>query len=322
VAELLGYEVIRADEITEPGIISAQILDRVLNDDLVIADLTDRNPNVYYELAVRHAARKPIIQLVQKGEPLPFDVAGTRTILVDHKDLDSVADARKQLTQYIETIERTPGAAFDSPISLAMDLRAMRESSDPQQAGLAEITERMTSVHGSVVSIQSAIDNKLVQKLNQLLRLTAELQKTTRVDAGGQQGAVSELGDRIESLRGRLVQAIAQILGDIQGQHLLLASKIQAVFEEQSETAALSVKSSFTDELERCVSVSAKRETLLVRLLDIFMHGMASMGTFQRINVTRQTEASTEEIREKINKSIKEVFGDIDEIEKQVLALP
>ena len=49
--------------------------------------------NVYYELAVRHATRKPVIQLMQKGEPLPFDVAGTRTIIVDHRDLDSAEDA-------------------------------------------------------------------------------------------------------------------------------------------------------------------------------------------------------------------------------------
>ena len=71
----------------------------------MIADLTDRNPNVYYELAVRHAVRKPVIQFVQKGELLPFDIACTQTILVDHKDLNSVADARKQLAQYIVNIE-------------------------------------------------------------------------------------------------------------------------------------------------------------------------------------------------------------------------
>jgi len=312
--------VVRADQIAEPGIISTQVLERVLNDYLVIADLTDRNPNVYYELAVRHAVRKPVIQLVQKGELLPFDIAGTRTILVDHKDLDSVADARKQLTQYIANIESAGQAEFDSPISLAMDLQAMRGSSDPQRAGLAEITERITSVHGSMVSIQAAIDNRLVLKLNQLLRIAGELQKSKEHQGG--QSAASELGDRVETLRGKLVSAIEQILSDIQGQYAQLAKRIQDVFDEQSQTATQTVESSFADELERAVSVTTDRELLLKRLLDIFMHGMTSMGTFQHINVTKQTEANTLEIRDKITRSIKEIFGDIDEIEKHVLALP
>lgn len=82
-----GYKAIRADEIDKPGIITSQVIQRVVNDPLVIADLTERNPNVFYELAIRHAIRKPLVQLIQKGERIPFDVAGTRTIQVDHTDL-------------------------------------------------------------------------------------------------------------------------------------------------------------------------------------------------------------------------------------------
>jgi hypothetical protein len=48
---------------------------------------------------------------------------------------------------------------------------------------------------------------------------------------------------------------------------------------------------------------------------------MTSMGTYQRLNVTEQTEASAKIIRERINKSIDQVFRDIDKIEKQVVAL-
>lgn len=157
VAGKFGFDVTRSDEIAEPGIISTQVLERVINDPLVIADLTDRNPNVYYELAVRHATRKPIIQLMQKGESLPFDVAGTRTIVIDHKDLDSVEDAKKLLTRYIENLESAATFGVDSPISLALDLQALRGSDDPQQASLADIAERMTGVQGSILSIQSFI---------------------------------------------------------------------------------------------------------------------------------------------------------------------
>jgi len=42
-----GYEATRADEISEPGIITSQVIQRIVDDHLVIADLTDRNPNVF-----------------------------------------------------------------------------------------------------------------------------------------------------------------------------------------------------------------------------------------------------------------------------------
>ncbi len=320
VAQPLGFNVVRADEIAEPGIISTQILEHILNDPLVIADLTERNPNVYYELAVRHAVRKPVIQLVQKGEPLPFDVAQTRTIVVDHKDLDIVADAKKQLAQYIENIQSSKSRVIDSPISLALDLQAMRESSDPQQASLADIAERMTGVHGSILSIQSAIDKRLTYRLDRLLKLSTDIRHNTEVrDAAD---AASKLEDSVEGLRNRLVAAIDAILDEVQNQHVALARKIQDVFDEQSNTATKSVESSFSAELEQSMPRDFDRDHLLKRLLTVFMHGMTSMGKFQHINVKERTEASTQEIRDKITKSIHDVFQDIDKIEEQVLSLP
>ena len=47
-----AYRAVRADEIAEPGLITSQIMQHVIEDDLVISDLTDLNPNVLYELAV------------------------------------------------------------------------------------------------------------------------------------------------------------------------------------------------------------------------------------------------------------------------------
>src|SRR5438552_15664428 len=58
--EQLGYEVVRADKISEPGIITSQIIEQVVEAALVIADLTEKNPNVFYELALRHVTRKPL----------------------------------------------------------------------------------------------------------------------------------------------------------------------------------------------------------------------------------------------------------------------
>ena len=88
--ESCGYNATRADQISEPGMITSQVIQKIVDDPLVVADLTERNPNVFYELAISHVIRKPLVQIIKKGEQIPFDVAGARTIHVDHHDLDSV----------------------------------------------------------------------------------------------------------------------------------------------------------------------------------------------------------------------------------------
>jgi hypothetical protein len=81
VLEKFGYDLpIRGDHITQPGVITTQVFTHLWNDDLVIADLTGSNPNVFYELAVRHVRRKPFIHLIERGAKIPFDIAPNRTI--------------------------------------------------------------------------------------------------------------------------------------------------------------------------------------------------------------------------------------------------
>ena len=74
--EELGLNVIRADQIGKPGMITSQVLEHVLKSRLVIADLSFHNPNVFYELSLRHVSRLPTVQVIREADPLPFDLAG------------------------------------------------------------------------------------------------------------------------------------------------------------------------------------------------------------------------------------------------------
>jgi hypothetical protein len=74
---------VRADAISEPGIINAQVIEHIVHCPLVIADLSFHNPNVFYELALRHAVAKPIVQLIRTADPIPFDLQQFRTIKID-----------------------------------------------------------------------------------------------------------------------------------------------------------------------------------------------------------------------------------------------
>mgnify|MGYP003877561775 CR=1 FL=1 len=72
VVDVLGFNPTRADKISESGDITVQIIDHLIKDDLVIADLSEHNPNVFYELAIRHVTNKPVILLMVVVLPAPL----------------------------------------------------------------------------------------------------------------------------------------------------------------------------------------------------------------------------------------------------------
>lgn len=79
-----NLRVVRADAIGQSGMITSQILEHILKARLVIADLSFQNPNVFYELALRHACKLPIVQIIRKSERIPFDVDQVRTVQIDN----------------------------------------------------------------------------------------------------------------------------------------------------------------------------------------------------------------------------------------------
>jgi hypothetical protein len=76
----LGFEVKVAHRIEVTGSISQQVIRGVMESDLAICNLTTLNPNVMYELALRHAARLPVVTIASDSTNLPFDVAEDRVI--------------------------------------------------------------------------------------------------------------------------------------------------------------------------------------------------------------------------------------------------
>ncbi len=94
-----GLEPIRADRIAEPGEITDQIFRHLRDDDIVIADVTGGNPNVMYELGLRHTTGKLTIQIGETGR-LPFDIGMIRTIRFARTELGLI-EARDELIEAI-----------------------------------------------------------------------------------------------------------------------------------------------------------------------------------------------------------------------------
>ncbi len=92
-----GLEAVRADMISQTGEIPEQIFRQLRDCPVVIADLTGANPNVMYELGLRHTTGRVTIQLGEKGR-LPFDVAAIRTIMFKRTEA-GIVQARKDLAK-------------------------------------------------------------------------------------------------------------------------------------------------------------------------------------------------------------------------------
>jgi hypothetical protein len=120
------FVVQRADDIARPGMIDSQVITQMLEADLVIADLTGRNPNAYYELGIRHLFHKPIIHMMKDGEDLPFDVAPFRTIVFSYDTTPDITDAKKVLRKYIAGATM-PDFKVENPVTRSAGYIALQQ---------------------------------------------------------------------------------------------------------------------------------------------------------------------------------------------------
>ncbi|RIV21376.1 hypothetical protein DYU11_18390 [Fibrisoma montanum] len=111
-----GYEVKAAHEMEEGGSITNQVVKAILEDDLVVANLTGLNPNVMYELAIRHGVNKPVIAIVEKGTSLPFDINQERTIFFVN-DFEGGEELRSALRKAVRRITEGSSKETDNPIT-------------------------------------------------------------------------------------------------------------------------------------------------------------------------------------------------------------
>lgn len=76
----LWLTVRRADDFFTADSVVQDIWKAIVSARLIVADCTDRNPNVFYEIGLAHAIGKPTIMLTQRAEDVPFDLRHLRYI--------------------------------------------------------------------------------------------------------------------------------------------------------------------------------------------------------------------------------------------------
>lgn len=170
-----------AYEILESGMIGNQIINRIVNDDLVVTNLTGNNPNVMYELAVRHAIAKPIIHICEEGTLLPFDIKDSRTIFY-RDDMLGTKELQKDFDSYVSNIDYLK-EYVDNPIysGIKMGLILQKMNDDGRQTE-AELLQKILDIVSAGTKTQSSKtrrvyangnDFKMVKDADYIIRVNA-----------------------------------------------------------------------------------------------------------------------------------------------------
>jgi hypothetical protein len=170
-----NYEVEVSHRMSSIGSINKQILESIYFSDLVIANLTNLNPNVMYELAFRHSTGKPVITIAEQGTSIPFDVIDSRTIFYIN-DPTGMRKLRSDLKEFIENNDLCSDE-FGPIIDTFKGIGYKR-----QIGQLLEQSSSSSDIADLLNKTISRIDDKLDMVINQRMHYNQQTQEYSNDD--------------------------------------------------------------------------------------------------------------------------------------------
>lgn len=158
----LGFLCFRASDIQHSGMIDLPMFENILKADFVVADLTTLNPNVLYELGVRHAVRKNTTLVISDKElKNPFDLSHIVIDQYEHLgkaiDYDEVLRFQKVLRDKVVALMKTPG--IDSPIYTVMPRLQMPTFTEDEIQEIKESKKSDESLSDLIMAAEKAKDD-------------------------------------------------------------------------------------------------------------------------------------------------------------------
>nr|DAQ35201.1 MAG TPA: Nucleoside 2-deoxyribosyltransferase [Bacteriophage sp.] len=119
VCEELGYKPVRVDQVDAVDNINETIINYLKTAPMVVADMTDHNPNAFYELGFRQALELPLVPIIQAGNRLPFDVISQRTVFYN-LSVGKIEQSKKDLKAKMKSFENfeMPESRIDKSVTL------------------------------------------------------------------------------------------------------------------------------------------------------------------------------------------------------------
>jgi hypothetical protein len=115
-----GYNPVRADDTIKTDYIVVGIIQRIVDSDMVLCDISARNANVLYELGIRHAFNKPVVLIKDKKTEKIFDIQGLRYAEYDETlRIDVAAKDTLKITNAITETAQSTSKDTNSIVHLA-----------------------------------------------------------------------------------------------------------------------------------------------------------------------------------------------------------
>ena len=149
-----GYEAIRADDTSKTNDIVSDIIKKIIDSDMAICDMSSRNPNVFYELGLRHAFNLKTTLIKDKKTVRTFDITGLRSVEYD-EDLrvDEVEKAIEAIADAIEETEKMTSEEANSNIQL------LGLSAPAKKVELKTMSGENAAIMGELRFLRNDIDN-------------------------------------------------------------------------------------------------------------------------------------------------------------------
>lgn len=216
-----GYECKRSDMAAEPGNITHDIVRDLVDADIVIADLTEANANVFFELGVRHAVKKSgTVHIIDRDHKLPFDIQQYRTIEYS-VHLADIPDAINAIVSAIQKREKSPerpdnpvhDAIPELPLNLLAtgdsvlrnQLKSSEQYLEEARTELAEVKKKLSQFDpvGTLLSGNIEVDvDLLLDQADEIMQFTGQhalLKLKQAIDGGGADAFTKELRQVLKS---------------------------------------------------------------------------------------------------------------------------
>ena len=152
-----GFIPDRADEALKTNHIIIGILRRIIKADMVLCDLSSKNPNVMYELGIRQAFNLPVTTIKDKRTDRIFDIQGLRDFEYDESlRIDNVEDSIKNLSETIKNTYKPSEGDINSIVQLLGLEAATIKSTEVSAEGslileaLSDISQRLSDVERDI----------------------------------------------------------------------------------------------------------------------------------------------------------------------------
>ncbi|MCY3886235.1 MAG: hypothetical protein OXG19_00800 [Chloroflexi bacterium] len=300
VLEDVGFEVLRADNIESQQNILRDIIEKIIESNLIVADLTNSNPNVFYELGLAHAFGKPVILVAQDANEVPFDLKQYRVLEYDTR-FDRINVAKEELTRRAKgSLEGTipvgspvtdfypdrtaPNQATSTPQSntVSEDDRGFLDHQINLINGYKRIAKIATDMKGDLGDLNEAVSSATEEITQINARPSSSSPRAVR-------SVARRLAARIEKFNARMSQTNAEYADVAQGTEDSLEFVISFQL-DQSEVSA--------SEIDKQVSSLRDLQSNLITARDSCLDLAAEMDSVPRLErrLNRETKRGSEEV--------------------------